>query len=258
MKWNRCNSMKVCYNLYLLSAQSYLFWLSVGLSSTHSVREVEAALPILHPSSLSFHTVTPLESRLGVEMASTTAGGSSSRAGASSSSPSRPASSSSSSGDYHSYELLYSKSRVTLHPTPYSKDNIPGYLAILKRKKRRSTSASPPNGSVSISSTSKADSPPKRSTTQDNSESILISWLPEVLVKDRSETAKFVDVELREAEGVMDRGEETEECLVKDIPSGKVLSMKEVVEDGKYNHASSYDKAQAHDCISSCLLQSQS
>jgi hypothetical protein len=62
----------------------------------------------------------------------------------------------------------------------------------------------------------------------------MLSWLPEELVKDRSETAKFVDVELREAEGASQRGEEETECTVMHSDSGKVLSMREVVENGEH------------------------
>lgn len=133
-------------------------------------------------------------------------------------------------GPRYQYQLLYSKSRVTLHPTPYSKDNIPGYLALLRRHKIRRQSVD----SEASSSAGPSSQPLRRQfSTQDNSYDVMLSWLPEDLVKDRSETAKFVDVELREAEGASQRGEEETECTVMHSDSGKVLSMREVVENGE-------------------------
>ena len=31
------------------------------------------------------------------------------------------------------YRLLYSKSKVYVHPTAYAKDNIPGFVTLVKR-----------------------------------------------------------------------------------------------------------------------------
>lgn len=108
-------------------------------------------------------------------------------AAASTSSNTAAGPSSSSSATPPTCHLVYAKSRVTLHPTPYSKDNIPGYLCLLRQE----------GGTATATTTSAASSSP---TT-------LLAWLPEELVADRSETAKFVDVELREAEGAEERGE---------------------------------------------------
>lgn len=127
-------------------------------------------------------------------------------------SSSASASSSTSSDLYH---LVYSKSRVTLHPTPYSKDNIPGYLCLLRRSKTSSHASTSTNTGISTSTSPQLEP--------------LISWLPEDLIKDRSETAKFVDVELREAEGADQRGEEEEETLVRDA-NGNLIRIKEVVD----------------------------
>lgn len=38
--------------------------------------------------------------------------------------------------DHHDgsqYRLLYSKSKVYVNPTPYARDNIPGFVALVKR-----------------------------------------------------------------------------------------------------------------------------
>lgn len=35
--------------------------------------------------------------------------------------------------DYGKYRLLYSKSKVYVHPTAYSRDNIPGFVALVRR-----------------------------------------------------------------------------------------------------------------------------
>lgn len=35
--------------------------------------------------------------------------------------------------DSHIYRLLYSKSKVYVNPTAYARDNIPGFVALVKR-----------------------------------------------------------------------------------------------------------------------------
>ncbi|RAL60843.1 hypothetical protein DID88_010168 [Monilinia fructigena] len=63
-------------------------------------------------------------------------------------------------------KLLFSKSKVYIHPTPSAKDNIPGYIALLQQK-------SPP------------DSRPTSSSAKDGkakaSASLLLAWLPEIV-----------------------------------------------------------------------------
>ena len=122
------------------------------------------------------------------------------------------------------YYLVYAKSRVTLHPSPYARDNIPGYLCLLKRPRREDPPSVPSSSKSALPSSSKSALQPQRPAE------VLLSWLPEDLVKDRSETAKFVDVELREAEGATERGEEEEEYTVRDPFNGKTIRMREVVE----------------------------
>ena len=38
--------------------------------------------------------------------------------------------------DGSKYRLLYTKSKVYVNPTAYSRDNIPGFVAIVKRVRR--------------------------------------------------------------------------------------------------------------------------
>lgn len=40
------------------------------------------------------------------------------------------------------YRLVYSKSKVYVNPTAYARDNIPGFVALVKRVSRSSTIAS--------------------------------------------------------------------------------------------------------------------
>ncbi|KAF8326026.1 rab-GTPase-TBC domain-containing protein [Cantharellus anzutake] len=61
------------------------------------------------------------------------------------------------------HRLLYSKSRVYVHPTPYSRDNIPGFVALVKRE---------------------ATSP-----------TYLLAWIPESLLDGRADWDTFVRVE---------------------------------------------------------------
>ncbi|SPO25814.1 related to GYP7 - GTPase-activating protein for Ypt7p [Ustilago trichophora] len=85
-------------------------------------------------------------------------------------SPSAPASSSVStlnqaSSSSQSHTLLWSKSKVYVHPSPYAKHNVPGYLALSR--------AGPSRPGAKI----------------------LLSFLPESLVEQRQELEKFVRIE---------------------------------------------------------------
>ncbi|CAO1624075.1 unnamed protein product [Jaminaea pallidilutea] len=82
--------------------------------------------------------------------------------------------------------ILWSKSRVTLHPSPYTKDNEPGFLSLLQV--RRSTDDD-------------ASATRRPSLASD----VFLTWIPEDVVKGRGQVAQFVEVELREAEGLRDQ-----------------------------------------------------
>ncbi|AEO63369.1 uncharacterized protein THITE_2108509 [Thermothielavioides terrestris NRRL 8126] len=70
-------------------------------------------------------------------------------------------------------KLLFSKSKVYIHPTPSARDNIPGYIALLQQKGRlltRSTAATASTDGRPTSSSSSA-SPA--------SSDLLLAWVPE-------------------------------------------------------------------------------
>lgn len=75
-------------------------------------------------------------------------------------------------------KLLFSKSKVYVHPSPSQKDNIPGFIALLQQKS--------PN--TPVSSTSNRPSPSTH----------LLAWLPESALGDSYDT--YVKVDLIDAE----------------------------------------------------------
>lgn len=74
-------------------------------------------------------------------------------------------------------KLLFSKSKVYIHPTPSSKDNIPGYVALLQQKSNhdRPTSASSRDSSVASSD-------------------LLLAWVPESALGDSESIYVKVDL----------------------------------------------------------------
>ncbi|KAI0703630.1 RabGAP/TBC [Cytidiella melzeri] len=88
--------------------------------------------------------------------------------------------------DHHEgsrYRLLYSKSKVYVNPTAYARDNIPGFVALVKRE---------------------AVNP-----------SYLLAWLPETLLSEKGQTEwdKFIKIEERT---VVD--EEDDDAVIIDMP----------------------------------------
>ncbi|KAF7158043.1 hypothetical protein CNMCM5623_002555 [Aspergillus felis] len=77
-------------------------------------------------------------------------------------------------------KLLFSKSKVYVHPTPSSKDNIPGFIALLQQKPA-------PTVSSNAASTNTAK------TTADLS-SYLLAWVPESSLGDAYSTYVKVDL----------------------------------------------------------------
>ncbi|KAI8961595.1 RabGAP/TBC [Daldinia sp. FL1419] len=80
-------------------------------------------------------------------------------------------------------KLLFSKSKVYVHPTPSSKDNIPGYIALLQQKG--------PHGERPASSSSATSNSPA-------SADLLLAWLPESSLGDAASI--YVKVDLTDAE----------------------------------------------------------
>ena len=88
----------------------------------------------------------------------------------------------SSSASRRGVKLLFSKSKVYIHPTPSSKDNIAGYIALLQQK------PAPNSRPTSSSSTSQSRA----------SASLLLAWLPESTLGDALNT--YVKVDLSEGD----------------------------------------------------------
>ncbi|KAI1438804.1 GTPase-activating protein GYP7 [Xylaria sp. CBS 124048] len=80
-------------------------------------------------------------------------------------------------------KLLYSKSKVYIHPTPSAKDNIPGFIALLQQK---GIPGERPTSSSSRSSSSPASS------------DLLLAWLPESSLGDAASI--YVKVDLTDGE----------------------------------------------------------
>ncbi|KAI9934030.1 hypothetical protein ASPWEDRAFT_36016 [Aspergillus wentii DTO 134E9] len=76
-------------------------------------------------------------------------------------------------------KLLFSKSKVYVHPTPSSKDNIPGFIALIQQK------PSPPSNSYAASI-----NPPRNS----DASSYLLAWVPESSLGDAFSTYVKVDL----------------------------------------------------------------
>ncbi|TWU73436.1 GTPase activating protein [Metarhizium rileyi] len=76
-------------------------------------------------------------------------------------------------------KLLFSKSKVYIHPTPSAKDNIPGYIALLQQK---SSTFERPTSSSSHEST-----PP-------GSSDLLLAWVPESALGDSASIYVKVDL----------------------------------------------------------------
>ena len=81
------------------------------------------------------------------------------------------------------FRLLYSKSKVYVNPTVYSRDNIPGFVALVKRVGNQQEHLINTNQAVQ-----EAVNP-----------TYLVAWLPESLLneKGQNEWEKFVKIEER-------------------------------------------------------------
>ncbi|PNY28705.1 GTPase-activating protein GYP7 [Tolypocladium capitatum] len=76
-------------------------------------------------------------------------------------------------------KLLFSKSKVYVHPTPSAKDNIPGYIALLQQK--------PPRDGRPTSSSSHEPHAPASSD-------LLLAWIPETALGDSASVYVKVDL----------------------------------------------------------------
>jgi TBC1 domain family member 15 len=83
-------------------------------------------------------------------------------------------------------KLLFSKSKVYIHPTPSAKDNIPGFIALLQQKPAQLGDRPTSSSSSKLSSASPAAS------------DLLLAWLPESSLGDAASI--YVKVDLSEGE----------------------------------------------------------
>ena len=82
-------------------------------------------------------------------------------------------------------KLLFSKSKVYVHPTPSAKDNIPGFIALVQQKSQPPTADNRPTSSDSKKSSSASD--------------FLLAWVPESsLAQDDLNT--YVKVDMKDTE----------------------------------------------------------
>ncbi|KAK5654812.1 hypothetical protein OQA88_6848 [Cercophora sp. LCS_1] len=77
-------------------------------------------------------------------------------------------------------KLLYSKSKVYIHPTPSAKDNIPGYIALLQQKNVSPANTDRPSSSSSSKSPASSD--------------LLLAWVPESQLGDSASVYVKVDL----------------------------------------------------------------
>ena len=85
-------------------------------------------------------------------------------------------------------KLLYTKSKVYVHPTPSAKDNIPGYIALIQQKPGTSTTTTPVS----------PNTPGSSKAARSERSSLLLAWVPESSLGDASEI--YTKVELADAE----------------------------------------------------------
>ncbi|KAF2218747.1 rab-GTPase-TBC domain-containing protein [Elsinoe ampelina] len=78
-------------------------------------------------------------------------------------------------------KLLYSKSKVYVHPSASAKDNIPGFIALIQQKSSPKPSASSP---ATASTSTKSDIDPKN---------LLLAWVPESSLGDAYDAYVKVD-----------------------------------------------------------------
>lgn len=83
-------------------------------------------------------------------------------------------------------KLLYSKSKVYVHPTPSAKDNIPGFIALVQQKSAPLSSDARPS-----SSTSNKES--------DDASKYLLAWVPESSLA-QDDLSTYVKVDLKDGQ----------------------------------------------------------
>ncbi|KAH6840883.1 rab-GTPase-TBC domain-containing protein [Chaetomium sp. MPI-CAGE-AT-0009] len=90
-------------------------------------------------------------------------------------------------------KLLFSKSKVYIHPTPSARDNIAGYIALLQQKRPQGTSSS---SSAAAGNSNDWQRPTSSSSAYSRpaSSDLLIAWLPESALGDAASIYVKVDL----------------------------------------------------------------
>lgn len=92
-------------------------------------------------------------------------------------------------------KLLYSKSKVYVHPTPSAKDNIPGFIALVQQKPPPHPKDESGKGKSKGTSTQPSSSQASSSTSSPNiASTLLLAWLPESALGDAYNTYVKVDL----------------------------------------------------------------
>lgn len=91
-------------------------------------------------------------------------------------------------------KLLFSKSKVYIHPTPSARDNIPGYIALLQQKHPRTSllASDPSNTNTNDDHDDRPTS--SSSTTRPAASDLLLAWLPESQLGDAASIYVKVDL----------------------------------------------------------------
>lgn len=92
-------------------------------------------------------------------------------------------------------KLLFSKSKVYIHPTPSARDNIPGYIALLQQK--RPPSAAPLSSPSEASSNNDRHDRPTSSSSahvRPAASDLLLAWIPESQLGDAASIYVKVDL----------------------------------------------------------------
>jgi len=123
--------------------------------------------------------------------------------------------------DGSKYRLLYTKSKVYVNPTAYARDNIPGFVAIVKRVRHRPQLGEFACVLILPSCVQEAANPTH-----------LLAWIPESLLdeKGQSEWDKFVSVE-----GKAPYDEEEGESI--QVPLGTALIASNTIRCCPHRHA---------------------
>jgi len=99
-------------------------------------------------------------------------------------------------------KLLFSKSKVYVHPTPSARDNIPGYIALLQQKRPRSTTTLSPAAAASSTNDRSSGRPTTSSSALSSASAsarpaasdLLLAWIPESQLGDAASVYVKVDL----------------------------------------------------------------